>query len=243
MQYHLIVTPDQQPIGPFELNELTQHGLNNQSLVWCEGMADWAKATDVPPVAALLNSAPEPATQAAPSQAYCDTSATQTYYLAVNGQPQGPFTASQLREQGVLPTSMVWRQGMQAWAAISTIPELSQAVFGDNQSLYGYNPDPDNSSEDLYMPDQSPENIHPLTEPVSECPPTHLGIAIAAVILMFPFSIGVLVKSILVKVRWNERRYGDAVWLSRTAKTTGITCIIIGAVIIAAYFVLLMSVS
>lgn len=57
------------------------------------------------------------------------------YYLAVNGQPQGPFTVQQLAQRGIRPNDMVWNDTMPNWVAASTIPEL--------QSLFGYSaPEP-----------------------------------------------------------------------------------------------------
>ena len=56
-----------------------------------------------------------------------------TYYLAVNGQQQGPFNMQQLQQlaaQGQFTqNTQVWKQGMAGWAAASTVQELSQ-VFG-----------------------------------------------------------------------------------------------------------------
>ncbi|MBQ3618891.1 MAG: SPFH domain-containing protein [Bacteroidales bacterium] len=55
------------------------------------------------------------------------------YYVAVNGQQQGPFplqTLQQMAAQGQFtPSTQVWKQGMATWAAASTVAELSQ-VFG-----------------------------------------------------------------------------------------------------------------
>ena len=55
------------------------------------------------------------------------------YYVAVNGQQQGPFplqTLQQMAAQGQFTqNTQVWKQGMATWAAASTVAELSQ-VFG-----------------------------------------------------------------------------------------------------------------
>lgn len=55
------------------------------------------------------------------------------YYLAVNGQQQGPFNMQQLQQmaaQGQFTQStQVWKQGMAGWAPANTVAELSQ-VFG-----------------------------------------------------------------------------------------------------------------
>jgi hypothetical protein len=52
------------------------------------------------------------------------------YSVAVNGQTTGPFNMQQLMQmaQGgqLTPQSMVWKQGMAAWAAAGTVQELSQ---------------------------------------------------------------------------------------------------------------------
>lgn len=47
-----------QQAGPFEPNELLQHGLTVNSLVWCEGMPTWVSASQVPELMALLNGQP-----------------------------------------------------------------------------------------------------------------------------------------------------------------------------------------
>lgn len=55
------------------------------------------------------------------------------YFLAVNGAQTGPFTPQQL--QAMIATgqfnanSQVWKNGMPAWGAASSVPEL-QSLFG-----------------------------------------------------------------------------------------------------------------
>ena len=45
-------------LGPFPLEKLISNGLTPDSLVWCQGMPGWKRATEVPEVAALF--APQP---------------------------------------------------------------------------------------------------------------------------------------------------------------------------------------
>ena len=51
------------------------------------------------------------------------------WYLTMNGQNYGPYPAPTL--QAMIPTgqftvsSMVWREGMAAWAAAASVPELA----------------------------------------------------------------------------------------------------------------------
>ncbi len=50
------------------------------------------------------------------------------YYLAVNGQQLGPFDVNQLIPNGMTGNTMVWTDGMPAWAPASSVPELA-ALF------------------------------------------------------------------------------------------------------------------
>lgn len=55
------------------------------------------------------------------------------YYLAVNGQQQGPFALSQLQQMAaggqMTPKTLAWKAGMAGWQAVETLPDLS-ALFG-----------------------------------------------------------------------------------------------------------------
>lgn len=53
MKYY--IAENGQQAGPFEPNELLLHGLTVNSLVWCEGMANWTSASQVPELMALLS--------------------------------------------------------------------------------------------------------------------------------------------------------------------------------------------
>jgi membrane protease subunit (stomatin/prohibitin family) len=50
------------------------------------------------------------------------------YFVAVNGKSEGPYSLSQLSgmvtSQGINSSNMVWKKGMAAWSAASTVPEL-----------------------------------------------------------------------------------------------------------------------
>lgn len=53
MKYYIVENGQQ--AGPFAPNELLLHGLTVNSLVWCEGMANWTSASQVPELMSLLN--------------------------------------------------------------------------------------------------------------------------------------------------------------------------------------------
>jgi membrane protease subunit (stomatin/prohibitin family) len=58
--------------------------------------------------------------------------AGQAFHVEIGGQSQGPFTIAQIQSGiangQVLPTSLVWANGMPAWTAASTVPAL-QPLF------------------------------------------------------------------------------------------------------------------
>lgn len=45
---------DNQQLGPFEVHQLLANGLTPDSLVWCNGMAGWQMAKDVPELSGLF---------------------------------------------------------------------------------------------------------------------------------------------------------------------------------------------
>ena len=55
MKYFIVENGQQ--AGPFEPDELLLHGLTPSSLVWCQGMADWTLASQVPELIALTRTA------------------------------------------------------------------------------------------------------------------------------------------------------------------------------------------
>jgi hypothetical protein len=46
------------------------------------------------------------------------------YYLAINGQRQGPFSLDELRMQSLNLQTLVWHQGMTEWRPAAEVPEL-----------------------------------------------------------------------------------------------------------------------
>lgn len=55
------------------------------------------------------------------------------FFIAVNGAQQGPYEMAMLQQmivgKQITPQTMVWREGMAAWAAAGTVPELA-SIFG-----------------------------------------------------------------------------------------------------------------
>lgn len=61
MKYYIAENGKQ--VGPIEFNELLNHGITVNTLVWHEGMTEWAPAGSVPELAQLLGAAPVPPQQ------------------------------------------------------------------------------------------------------------------------------------------------------------------------------------
>jgi hypothetical protein len=69
MEYFYAVGTEQH--GPCSLDELVKRGIDRQTLVWHEGMAEWKPAETLPELASLFNfSAPPAGTQLAQSMGY-----------------------------------------------------------------------------------------------------------------------------------------------------------------------------
>jgi membrane protease subunit (stomatin/prohibitin family) len=48
-----------------------------------------------------------------------------SYFVALNGQQSGPFGMDALRQSGLTPETLVWKQGMAAWTPAGQVDELA----------------------------------------------------------------------------------------------------------------------
>ncbi len=55
------------------------------------------------------------------------------WFILYNGQQVGPMTKEQLLHYGLNPNSQVWREGMPAWVAVYTLPELMSMLPAGSQ--------------------------------------------------------------------------------------------------------------
>lgn len=56
MEYYIIIGKTK--LGPFPKEELVQKGITTNSLVWCAGMSEWKKASEVADLADILQQMP-----------------------------------------------------------------------------------------------------------------------------------------------------------------------------------------
>lgn len=53
------------------------------------------------------------------------------YYIICNNSQKGPFPKEKLWENGLLPKSLVWREGLSDWVEASTLEELNDLFISD----------------------------------------------------------------------------------------------------------------
>ena len=50
------------------------------------------------------------------------------YYMVINGQQAGPYEESELSEQGLTRSTLVWREGLSQWTQAGEVPELKRLL-------------------------------------------------------------------------------------------------------------------
>lgn len=58
MAHYYFIGPNGQSQAPVAPEQLLMYGVKEDTLVWCEGMASWAKAGDIPELQPLFNKTP-----------------------------------------------------------------------------------------------------------------------------------------------------------------------------------------
>lgn len=112
-QYYYMDASGQQ-VGPVSFDDLRQLASNGtiqrETLVWCEGMAEWAAASGVDGLF--------------PEAKTAGLSAPEWHYLDAAGQQVGPVSFADLQKLAsdgtIQAETMVWSPGMENWAAAST---------------------------------------------------------------------------------------------------------------------------
>ncbi|MDR1072183.1 MAG: DUF4339 domain-containing protein [Treponema sp.] len=117
--------------GPYTLEELKSFAekgqLTRETQIWKEDSSQWAAASSIPEVAALIPQIPQ--TQSPAQGLQQDDSSAGKFFILVDGQPSGPLSIDNLKRQiekrQLARSSLVWREGLQQWVAAEIIPELA----------------------------------------------------------------------------------------------------------------------
>lgn len=122
--YAMIENVQRGPYNEVQFKRLVDNGLADaDTLVWKEGMDDWAPACEVKMMAKMF-----PQHQKQTSASTMPQMPQTGYYVNVNNQRVGPFTVPQLQQfaqAGEFTAQMyVWCEGMAQWQVASSVAEL-----------------------------------------------------------------------------------------------------------------------
>lgn len=229
MQYYIAVNG--QTTGPFSIEELKARPLQPHELVWYQGAQGWAAAETVAELQVLF----VPAAQAQASQTRHDNTELGDDYSAGGG-------ATQFVEETAGGASQDASTELSGGGATQFADNATQLAGGatqlaGNDGMGGYNQQPnvDPYAAQKYQPaGQYDDNGDSMPAP----PSAHLLLAFIGAIMFFPTGIAAIVKSSLVGKRYNEYRFEDARWLSKSSKSWAIASIIIGVLINGGLFCL-----
>jgi hypothetical protein len=100
------------------------------------------------------------------------------WFIQVNGNKEGPFTAQQLRhDQRITPDTRVWKQGFTQWIAIRYVPELKE-IFADEEPLEEIGPKKINANLARHGKDE-------LAIDLRKSPPLYFWLIVVLVILAY----------------------------------------------------------
>jgi hypothetical protein len=115
-------------IGCFELKDIQLENINNETLIWTEGMNDWQNTytflglnepIEIPTIAE------NPSGEANETETINNTA--DSYYIKKPDQPQiGPISIDKIREIGIDENTLIWTEGMPNWKnAIDFLGDIS----------------------------------------------------------------------------------------------------------------------
>lgn len=112
------IAKNNQQLGPFDFNQLSQQGLTTDTLVWRAGLSEWQPAIQVKELATIL---PPPVAPPIPQP----QAARAEWYIFRSGDALGPFNINQLPEQGLTSRTNIRREGETEWRRAREVPELA----------------------------------------------------------------------------------------------------------------------
>ncbi|MBO4995892.1 MAG: CD225/dispanin family protein [Muribaculaceae bacterium] len=149
------------------------------------------------------------------------------YFIANNGQHEGPYSIDELRTRNVTPSTLVWNDSMKDWTPAGEVAELAALLFGGAQ-------DPATLPNGAYTHCNTPNNVGTVNNEV--CPKTWLVESILATLFCcLPLGIVGIVKASQVESRFHSGDYAGAQESSREAGKWTKLSAIIGIVVLLLY--------
>lgn len=110
MKYYYLDDAGNQSPAPVDVTQLLACGVTPQTMVWCEGMANWAPASSVPEVASLfMGAAPTQMSYQQPQQgAYQQPYQQAAYQQGAYQQPYQQGAYQQAQQPMQKPQSWLW---------------------------------------------------------------------------------------------------------------------------------------
>lgn len=131
-QYYVVINDSQ--TGPYEFSQLQVLNIKPETLVWRQGMPDWAAASTLPELSVLFQPQTPPPHAADPARGSGSYS-VRGWYAMKGGFRIGPESVENLRSMGVDGNTPVWHPGMADWKEARFVPEFNQQT---QQPPYGY---------------------------------------------------------------------------------------------------------
>jgi hypothetical protein len=143
------------------------------------------------------------------------------YYYTDGKERYGPFTLDQLRDRGITPETLIWKEGMPDWVAAKNISDLD-VLF---------------SAPGMIAP-QVPLRM---TTPITEHPPKNWLVEsiLVTILCCLPFGIVGIVNATKVESLWNTGQRDAALKASQEAAKWVKIGFFTGLTVYVLYFVLM----
>ena len=134
------------------------------------------------------------------------------YWAVIDNERKGPMTFDELKEIGITPSTLVWKEGLENWVPAKDVEELAPLFeeiplpapsVPESEQEPESTPAPEattsnewqsgfsagwaaaiNSGNNSQQQPQQPTPFSQPQQPVSDCPPTYLWLAITVLVVM-----------------------------------------------------------
>ena len=168
------------------------------------------------------------------------------YWAVIDNERKGPMTFEELKEIGITPSTLVWKEGLENWVPAKDVEELAplfEEIPLPPPSVPRPEQEPEQEPESAPEPEattsnewqsgfsagwaaainsgnnsqQQPQQLAPFSQPqqpVSDCPPTYLWLAITVLVVMTlcccnPFGLIAIVPLVYATKVKNAYEMGD----------------------------------